>query len=116
MRQLPTADSTERKSVETMGDRSMVVGCRGPSPNVQGNRPADEMRTEDQSMCRRVRLTVRLGLIVTDCGVTEVLNDRMDLEVEPFLEKPKVAVLRPSRFISVPGQELAFKHFRKDAL
>jgi hypothetical protein len=29
---------------------------------VQGNRPADEMRTEDQSMCRRVRLTVRLGL------------------------------------------------------
>jgi len=30
-------------------------------PNVEGNRPADEMRTEDQSMCRRVRLTVRLG-------------------------------------------------------
>ena len=30
-------------------------------PNVQGNRPADEMRTEDQSMCRRVRLTVMLG-------------------------------------------------------
>jgi hypothetical protein len=30
-------------------------------PNVQGNRPADELRTEDQSMCRRVRLTVGLG-------------------------------------------------------
>src|SRR6185312_4806323 len=31
-------------------------------PNVEGNRPADEMRAEDQSMCRRVRLTARLGL------------------------------------------------------
>ena len=31
------------------------------TPNVEGNRPADGMRTEDQSMCRRVRLTVRLG-------------------------------------------------------
>ena len=30
--------------------------------NVGGNRPADEMRTEDQGMCRRVRLTVRLGV------------------------------------------------------
>ena len=28
---------------------------------MQGNRPADEMVTEDQSMCRRVRLTVGLG-------------------------------------------------------
>jgi hypothetical protein len=35
-------------------------------PNVQGNRPADEMRTEDQSMCRRVRLTVGLGPSVHD--------------------------------------------------
>jgi len=31
------------------------------TPNVEGNRPADEMRTEDQSMCRRVRLTAWLG-------------------------------------------------------
>jgi hypothetical protein len=31
-------------------------------PNVVGNRPADEMRTGEQSMCRRVRLTARLGL------------------------------------------------------
>ena len=30
-------------------------------PNVEGNRPADEMRIEDQGMCRRVRLTVGLG-------------------------------------------------------
>ena len=30
-------------------------------PNVEGNRRADEMRTEDQAVCRRVRLTVRLG-------------------------------------------------------
>ena len=36
-------------------------GTRFLRPNVEGNRPADEMRTEDQSMCRRVRLTVRLG-------------------------------------------------------
>jgi len=35
--------------------------ARVTTPNVQGNRPADEMRTEDQTMCRRVRLTVRLG-------------------------------------------------------
>jgi hypothetical protein len=31
-------------------------------PNVEGNRRADEMLTEDQAVCRRVRLTVRLGL------------------------------------------------------
>jgi hypothetical protein len=30
-------------------------------PNVEGNRRADEMWTEDQAVCRRVRLTVRLG-------------------------------------------------------
>ena len=29
--------------------------------NVEGNRRADETRTEDQTVCRRVRLTVRLG-------------------------------------------------------
>jgi hypothetical protein len=34
--------------------------------DVIGNRPADEMRTEDQSMCRRVRLTVRLGGTMTE--------------------------------------------------
>ena len=30
-------------------------------PNVEGNRRADEMLAEDQSVCRRVRLTARLG-------------------------------------------------------
>ena len=30
-------------------------------PNVQGNRRAAPMVTEDRSMCRRVRLTVGLG-------------------------------------------------------
>lgn len=30
-------------------------------PNVEGNRRADEMLAEDQAVCRRVRLTVRLG-------------------------------------------------------
>ena len=31
------------------------------TPNVEGNRRADEMVTEDQAAYRRVRLTVRLG-------------------------------------------------------
>jgi len=31
------------------------------TPNVGGNRRADGMVTEDQVVCRRVRLTVRLG-------------------------------------------------------
>ena len=30
-------------------------------PNVEGNRRADEMLAEDETVCRRVRLTVRLG-------------------------------------------------------
>ena len=30
-------------------------------PNVEGNRRADEMLAEDQVVCRRVRLTARLG-------------------------------------------------------
>ena len=32
------------------------------TPNVGGNRRADETATEDEGMCRRVRLTARLGL------------------------------------------------------
>ena len=41
----------------------MVYLCvmRVVTPNVEGNRRADEMRAEDQGMCRRVRLTVGLG-------------------------------------------------------
>jgi hypothetical protein len=31
------------------------------TPNVGGNRRADEALAEDQVVCRRVRLTVRLG-------------------------------------------------------
>jgi hypothetical protein len=34
---------------------------RGMGPNVGGNRRAALMRAEDQRVCRRVRLTVRLG-------------------------------------------------------
>jgi len=46
-------------------------------PDVEGNRPAALTATEDQSMCRRVRLTVRLG--VGDCDdsgftFTDTLN------------------------------------------
>jgi hypothetical protein len=36
-------------------------------PNVEGNRRAAPMMTEDQSMCRRVRLTVGLGPSAYDC-------------------------------------------------
>ena len=32
-------------------------------PNVGVTRRADDMRTEDQAVCRRVRLAVRLGII-----------------------------------------------------
>jgi hypothetical protein len=35
---------------------------RGWSPNVEGNRRAGRMYTNDQVAHRRVRLTVRLGL------------------------------------------------------
>jgi hypothetical protein len=35
-------------------------------PNVEGNRRAALVRAEDQSMYRRVRLTVRLGHILLD--------------------------------------------------
>jgi len=38
-------------------------------PNVEGNRPAAPTVTEDQSMNRRVRLTVGLGLGLPDVGL-----------------------------------------------
>jgi hypothetical protein len=38
-----------------------VWDCDDETPNVEGNRRADETVTEDQTMYRRVRLTVRLG-------------------------------------------------------
>jgi hypothetical protein len=41
---------------------TLVASATALRPNVEGNRPADGMQTEDQSMCRRVRLTVRLGV------------------------------------------------------
>ena len=51
--------------------RQMVLLCRGRveltmTPNVQGNRRAALVRAEDQSMSRRLRLTVRLGIEPSD--------------------------------------------------
>ena len=39
----------------------MVAIARGRGPNVEGNRRAAPMVTENQGMNRRVRLTVGLG-------------------------------------------------------
>jgi len=44
------------------------------TPNVEGNRRADEMLTEDQGVYRRVRLTVRLGGWLTDVGTGQQEN------------------------------------------
>lgn len=40
--------------------------CVVVPPNVEGNRPAALTATKDQSMNRRVRLTVRLGGVLLD--------------------------------------------------
>jgi len=44
------------------------------TPNVEGNRRADEMLAEDQAVCRRVRLTARLGGGLTDVGTGQQEN------------------------------------------
>ena len=52
----------------------MVRICRGVAagafarPNVGGNRHAALSRAEDRGVCRRVRLTVRLGHAELDCA------------------------------------------------
>ena len=38
-------------------------------PNDKGNRPAELTRTDDQGMCRRVRLTARLGPQIAAYGL-----------------------------------------------
>ena len=60
-----------RREVYDPSIRRLPVSAssRGPptivlTPNVQGNRRAAPMGTEDQNMNRRVRLTVRLGVTV----------------------------------------------------
>jgi hypothetical protein len=61
--QLPTSEATreqcDRDEAEQMAEACSSKALMGP--NVQGNRPAALAVTEDQSMNRRVRLTVRLG-------------------------------------------------------
>jgi len=39
------------------------------TPNVGGNRRADEMVTEDQAVCQRVRLTVGLGVAIAELNI-----------------------------------------------
>jgi hypothetical protein len=51
---------THRDEVGQMMEALFIEGI-GMGPNVEGNRPAAPTATEDQSMNRRVRLTVRLG-------------------------------------------------------
>jgi hypothetical protein len=76
--QLPTSEATreqcDRDEAEQMAEACSSKALMGP--NVQGNRPADEMRTEDQSMCRRVRLTVGLGPSAHDRGPDELRTAR----------------------------------------
>ena len=47
--------ASENVSPDMLGASSCVP------PNVEGNRLADEVRAEFQAVCRRVRLTARLG-------------------------------------------------------
>jgi hypothetical protein len=55
---------------------------RGKWPNVGGNRRADEMRTEDQGVCRRVRLTVRLGHELLEEAVLHLIcRDRPETQL-----------------------------------
>jgi len=46
-------------------------------PNVEGNRPAAQMVTEDQGVCRRVRLIVRLG--VSDPDALRIDDPRLSV-------------------------------------
>jgi hypothetical protein len=54
---------TARSTAGREGTEELVhAALEGLGPNDQGNRPADEVGTEEQSTRRRVRLTVRLGI------------------------------------------------------
>jgi hypothetical protein len=68
--QLPTSEATreqcDRDEAEQMAEACSSKALMGP--NEQGNRPAAPTRTEDQSMCRQVRLTVGLGPSAHDSG------------------------------------------------
>ena len=62
-------------------------------PNVEGNRRADGMRAEDQAMCRRVRLTVTLGVTLME------LNFALDLHRDAkrqLCEPDSTACVRPA--------------------
>jgi hypothetical protein len=70
--QLPTSGATreqcDRDEAERMAEARSSKALMGP--NVQGNRRAAPMMTEDESMCRRVRLTVGLGRD-TNCALVK---------------------------------------------
>jgi hypothetical protein len=62
------------------------------TPNVQGNRRAARIVTEDQTMCRRVRLTVRLRDIILDVprepGV-KLIPGAHEAVVQPWQLRPR---------------------------
>jgi hypothetical protein len=51
--------------------RTTVDFGAGEWRNVGGNRRADEMLAEDQTVCRRVRLTVRLAVARLETGTPQ---------------------------------------------
>jgi hypothetical protein len=90
--QLPTSEATreqcDRDEAEQMAEACSSKALMGP--NVQGNRPADEMRTEDQSTRRRVRLTVGLAV---DIGHASGSLEGLGLS-ERALDLPSLEIFR----------------------
>jgi hypothetical protein len=88
--------------VEKAGRKLCMLRLR-LGPNVEGNRRADEKLAEDQTVYRRVRLTVRLGHIVHPRRplVLNVLELQDWLEPVCNLDKPVALVECPSS--EIPG-------------
>jgi hypothetical protein len=80
-------------------------GLLTSTPNVQGNRRADEMLTDDQTVCRRVRLTVVLGPSVHDSE--RIAKDR------DTARSPMLRLAAPARS-AVPACERAHPNGRHD--
>jgi len=53
-------------------------------------------------------------LVLLEREAAEVLDDFMDLHIEPRLEQGLRAVLRPELFVPLPGLQLAFEDERPD--
>jgi hypothetical protein len=92
-----------RRPKPTETDRRKRFEISLAPPNVEGNRRADEKLAEDQTVYRRVRLTVRLGHIVHPRRplVLNVLELQDWLEPVCNLDKPVALVECPSS--EIPG-------------